>query len=64
VNDDDAAGSARWTPLGVLAVALAIAISLLPFAWATTFVTDDHLFLAFARYVPNPLVAFIRDQHG
>src|SRR5262249_10114192 len=25
---------------------------------------DDHLFLAFSRLAPNPLVAFVRDQHG
>ena len=35
-----------------------------PFFAATTFIGDDHLFLAFARYVANPLVAFVHDQHG
>jgi len=35
-----------------------------PFFAATTFIGDDHLFLAFARYAPDPLVAFVRDQHG
>jgi len=35
-----------------------------PFFAVTTFIGDDHLFLAFARYVPNPLVAFVRDMHG
>ncbi|MES1206545.1 MAG: hypothetical protein ABUS79_11465 [Pseudomonadota bacterium] len=45
------------------AIALAL-LGAIPFATATTFTGDDHLFLAFARYVPNPLVAFVRDQHG
>ncbi|HEX2660703.1 MAG TPA: hypothetical protein VHU40_20625, partial [Polyangia bacterium] len=35
-----------------------------PFFAVTTFIGDDHLFLAFSRYVPNPLVAFVRDMHG
>jgi hypothetical protein len=39
-------------------------VALLPFVWSTTFFTDDHLLLAFARYAPNPLVAFVRDEHG
>lgn len=34
------------------------------FRAVTTFTGDDHLFLAFARYVENPWVAFVRDQHG
>ena len=34
------------------------------FRAVTTFTGDDHLFLAFARYVENPLIAFVRDQHG
>src|SRR4030095_14787523 len=42
---------------GVLAVAV-------PFFASTTFTGDDHLFLAFARYAPNPLRAFVNDQHG
>ena len=48
-----------------VAVAAAVAaVALLPFFWSTTFFTDDHLLLAFARYAPNPLVAFVRDEHG
>jgi hypothetical protein len=43
------------------AAALVVAV---PFFAATTFIGDDHLFLAFARYAPNPLAAFVRDQHG
>jgi hypothetical protein len=46
----------------VAAVALAVVVA--PFFAATTFVGDDHLFLAFARYAPNPLAAFVRDLHG
>ena len=39
-------------------------VSLIPFFWSTTFFTDDHLLLAFARYTPNPLAAFRHDLHG
>ncbi len=35
-----------------------------PFFVATTFFGDDHLFLAFARHVGNPFLAFVRDLHG
>jgi hypothetical protein len=45
----------------VLGLVVVVAV---PFFTSTTFVGDDHLFLAFARYAPNPLVAFVRDQHG
>ena len=48
----------------VAAAAAVAALALLPFFWSTTFFTDDHLLLAFARYAPNPLVAFVRDEHG
>lgn len=41
-----------------------IVLGAVPFFVATTFTGDDHLFLAFARHVPNPLVAFTRDMHG
>jgi hypothetical protein len=34
------------------------------FALATTFLGDDHVFRAFARLEPNPLVAFVADKHG
>lgn len=47
--------------VGLGAAALAAAA---PFFFATTFFGDDHLFLAFARHVGNPLVAFVRDLHG
>ncbi len=42
----------------------AFAVIAVPFFAATTFLGDDHVFLAFARHAPNPLVAFVRDQHG
>lgn len=49
-------------------VAIAVAATVVLLAGAllssTTFVGDDHLFLAFARLAPNPLCAFVRDQHG
>jgi hypothetical protein len=52
----------RWA---LIAAAAAVGvIGAVPFFVATTFIGDDHLFLAFARYAPNPLAAFIRDQHG
>jgi hypothetical protein len=50
---------AAWAVAGVVAAAVAV-----PFFTATTFVGDDHVFLAFARFAPNPLVTFVRDQHG
>jgi hypothetical protein len=52
-------------PLGTwLAVAAAAAVVAVPFFAATTFAGDDHVFLAFARFAPNPLAAFVRDHHG
>jgi hypothetical protein len=45
-------------------VAVVVVITSAPFFLATTFIGDDHLFLAYARYAPHPLVAFFRDQHG
>jgi hypothetical protein len=47
-----------------LLAAAALAAVAVPFFTATTFVGDDHLFLAFARHAPSPLVPFVRDQHG
>ena len=50
-----------------MAVGVAVGLALLvgvPFFAATTFIGDDHLFLAFSRYAPNPLLAFVHDQHG
>lgn len=54
------------TPRARAALAVTAAIGLLAAALlsSTTFIGDDHLFLAFARLAPNPLVAFVRDQHG
>jgi hypothetical protein len=51
---------------GAAVVALAVGVTLVAasFFLATTFIGDDHLFLAFARLAPNPLVALVRDQHG
>jgi hypothetical protein len=54
----------RVAPVAGLVVAAAGVLVAAPFFAATTFVGDDHLFLAFARLAPNPLVAFVRDQHG
>lgn len=47
-----------------MAVALAAGLIATPFFVGTTFIGDDHLFLAFARYEPNPLTAFVEDRHG
>ena len=52
-----------WPAVAGVAAALALLVGA-PFFAVTTFIGDDHLFLAFARYAPNPLVAFVRDQHG
>jgi hypothetical protein len=60
-----AAPTPKNAAAAVIAAASAIAlIGGLPFFVATTFTGDDHLFLAFSRYAPNPLTAFVRDQHG
>jgi hypothetical protein len=53
----------RVSPAVALALATGAVVAI-PFFAATTFIGDDHLFLAFARLAPNPLVAFVRDQHG
>ena len=45
--------------LGVAALAVAV-----PFLTATTFIGDDHLFLAYARHADSPLAAFVLDAHG
>jgi hypothetical protein len=45
-------------------VACAAVLTGIAFPAITTFIGDDHLFLAFARYAPNPLVGFVRDLHG
>ena len=52
-----------WPAVAGVAAALAILVCA-PFFAVTTFIGDDHLFLAFARHASNPLVAFVRDQHG
>jgi hypothetical protein len=53
---------------GRAAAALGLGLATLVVAWqffaATTFTGDDHVFLAFARHVHNPLLAFVRDLHG
>jgi len=49
----------RMAALGIAALAVAV-----PFFTATTFIGDDHLFLAYARHAGNPLVAFVSDVHG
>jgi hypothetical protein len=57
-------GARRVPPAAVVALVAAFACVAVPFFTSTTFVGDDHLFLAFSRLAPNPLVAFARDQHG
>jgi hypothetical protein len=52
---------ARAAAVGLGALMVAVAV---PFFVATTFIGDDHLFLAFARHAPNPLAAFWSDCHG
>jgi hypothetical protein len=54
--------ASRWAaPLALGIAALVVAV---PFFSATGFIGDDHLFLAFARHVSNPLSAFVTDRHG
>jgi hypothetical protein len=57
-------GARRLSPVAGIALAAAAVVVAAPFFAATTFVGDDHLFLAFARLAPDPLAAFVRDQHG
>ena len=57
------APSSRTLVTAAVVVAL-FAVAVAPFFWSTTFFTDDHLLLAFARYTPNPLAAFRHDLHG
>ena len=51
-------------PVAIAAIAAAVVAAAISFTACTTFIGDDHLFLAFARYTPSPFVAFVRDQHG
>lgn len=51
------------SPVVLGAAGLAL-LGALPFFLATTFTGDDHLFLAFARNVANPLLVFTTDMHG
>lgn len=55
---------ARLPVLVALPIGVVVIVTAAFFYVATTFIGDDHLFLAFARYVPDPLIAFARDQHG
>lgn len=57
-------GPGRAQRAGLLAGALVFASVIAPFFVATTFIGDDHLFLAFARYEPKPWAAFVADRHG
>ncbi len=52
----------RWA--GAVALGIAAVVVVAPFFAATTFIGDDHLFLAFARHASNPLAAFLTDRHG
>jgi hypothetical protein len=54
--------SARLAGAGILA-ALVVVVAW-DFLAATTFVGDDHLFLAFARLAPHPFGPFGTDCHG
>lgn len=49
----------------IVVVALAsLLLGAVPFFVATTFIGDDHLFLAFARYEPRPWRVLVADAHG
>lgn len=50
---------AAWSAVGVAAL-----VVIVPFFAATTFIGDDHLFLAFARHAAQPFAAFLTDRHG
>ncbi|HZL17974.1 MAG TPA: hypothetical protein VFG23_09540, partial [Polyangia bacterium] len=52
----------RW--VAGLAIGVAALVVIVPFFAATTFIGDDHLFLAFARHAPHPWAAFLTDRHG
>jgi hypothetical protein len=49
---------------GAVALGIAGLVVAVPFFAATTFIGDDHLFLAFARHAGNPFAAFLTDRHG
>jgi hypothetical protein len=55
--------AAQRAAVGTTIAALALAVAI-PFFTSTTFIGDDHVFLAFARHASNPLVPFVSDQHG
>jgi hypothetical protein len=58
-------GGAGLAPALAIALLIAVAIPFgYSFFWATTFHGDDHIFLAYARYAPNPFIAFMSDAHG
>jgi hypothetical protein len=46
------------------AVAIVVVVVAWDFLAATTFVGDDHVFLAFARHAPSPWAPFVADLHG
>jgi len=50
--------------LAALGVAALLALVARDFAFASTFLGDDHLFRAYARLEANPLWAFVTDKHG
>jgi hypothetical protein len=49
---------------GAVALGTAGLVVAVPLFAATTFIGDDHLFLAFARLAGSPLAAFLTDRHG
>ena len=50
--------------LPALGVAVLLALVARDFAFASTFLGDDHVFRAYARLEGNPLWAFVADKHG
>jgi hypothetical protein len=52
----------KWAFYGLLGGGICVVFCL--FFQATTFLGDDYLFRTFARFEPNPLIAFYEDKHG
>ena len=57
-------GIARRDPRWFWIVVALWGVGAIPFFASTTFIGDDHLFLAFSRYESNPLSALWADKHG
>jgi hypothetical protein len=54
----------RQRAVAALGLAAAFLAASAPFFVATTFLGDDHLFLAFARHAVSPFRPFVSDLHG